>query len=120
MESIFYFAEVFDSAKFVSQALGTAIGIIAFILIVLSFCLDLDEDERIVINKARKLTTIITVIFIVIAIVCPSKQAFIFMMVGKCVDDTVMSNLEVKELPENAILLINEYVKRELKEKEDE
>lgn len=34
-------------------------------------------------------------------------------------NDAVVSNPEVKKLPENAILLLNEYIKRELKEKEE-
>lgn len=120
MEKVFYFAEVFDSIKFVSTLIGVVIGIIALIVIILSCCTDFDEDERIVINKARKFTVPITIIFTIVAIVCPTKNTYIYMNVGKYVDETAITNPEVKELPENAILLLNEYVKRELKEIKEE
>lgn len=120
MEKVFYFAEVLDSIKFVSTLIGVVIGIIALIVIILSCCTDFDEDERIVINKAIKLTVPIATIFTIVAIVCPTKKTYIYMNVGKYVDETAITNPEVKELPENAILLLNEYVKRELKEIKEE
>lgn len=120
MEKVFYFAEVFESIKFVSTLVGVAIGIVALVVIIFSFCSDLDEDERIMVNKARKLTVSIATIFTIIAIVCPTKKTYIYMNVGKYVDETTVTNPEVKELPENAILLLNEYVKRELKEIKEE
>ena len=120
MEKVFYFAEVFDSIKFVSTLVGTAMGIVALIVVTFSLCCDLDKDERIVINKAKKLSVSIAVIFTTIAIICPSKKTYIYMNVGKYVDETTVTNPEVKELPDNAILLLNEYVKRELKEIKEE
>lgn len=120
MEKVFYLAEVFDSIKFVSTLISVAVGIIALVVTMLSFCSNLDKDESIPLNKARKLTVPIAIIFTIIAIVCPTKKTYIYMNVGKYVDETTVTNPEVKELPENAILLLNEYVKRELKEIKEE
>lgn len=120
MEKIFYFAEIFDSLKLVSTLIGFAIGIVALVVTILSFCTDLDKDERILLIKHRKLTVPIATIFTIIAIVCPTEKTYIYMKVGKYVDEITVTNPEVKELPENAILLLNEYVKRELKEIKEE
>lgn len=120
MEKVFYLAEVFDSIKFVSTLISVAVGIIALVVTIFSFGSVLDEDERMMVNKAKRLTVSIATIFTIIAIICPSKKTYIYMNVGKYVDETTVANPEVKELPENAILLLNEYVKRELKEIKEE
>ena len=114
MESIFYFAELFDKLSAISILISVLIAIVSVVCwgVYIS-----DRDDYLKRYGIR--TSIFALFFMIVAAVIPSKETYIFMKAGKCVDDAVVSNPEVKKLPENAILLLNEYIKRELKEKEE-
>lgn len=114
MESIFYFAELLDnfSCIFITISIFTALAS------VVCWCIYLAEGADFL-KRFGKQTAIIALISMIVGSVIPSKETYIYMKAGKCVDDAVASNPEVKKLPENAILLLNEYIKRELKEKEE-
>ena len=114
MESIFYFAELCDKMS----AIFIIIGVLIAVCSVVCWGLYVSEGEDFL-RKYGIRTLITALIFMIVAAVIPSKETYIFMKSGKCVDDAVVSNPEVKKLPENAILLLNEYIKRELKEKEE-
>lgn len=43
----------------------------------------------------------------------PKKQTYLFMVGGRVVDEAVMANPEIKELPSNTLNLLNEYIKIE-------
>lgn len=114
MESIFYFAELLDNLSEISITIGLLIAVVS----VVCWGLYLFEREDFL-RKYGIRTSITALILMIVTAVIPSKETYIFMKAGKCVDDAIVSNPEVKKLPENAILLLNEYIKRELKEKEE-
>lgn len=114
MESIFYFAELCDKLSAISIIIGVLFAVCSVVCCGLYIAEGEDYLKRYGIR-----TSIPALIFMIVAAVIPSKETYIFMKAGKCIDDAVVSNPEVKKLPENAILLLNEYIKRELKEKEE-
>lgn len=66
----------------------------------------------------KKWATILwTVVFIsaCVKIFVPTKQTFLFMLGGAVVDNAIEHKPEIKELPENTLNLLNEYIKEATK-----
>ena len=72
------------------------------------------EESLLTYKALKKWATILwTVVFIsaCVKIFVPNKQTFLFMVGGAVVDNAIEHKPEIKELPENTLNLLNEYIK---------
>ena len=113
MEKLFYLAQIFGNLHSASIALFIASLIFLGILLIVwgAASCDLDEDTVKISKKMIKPTLICVIVGALLNIFVPSKETFLFMMGGKVVDSAISNNPEIKELPENTLNLLNEYIK---------
>lgn len=124
MEKIFYLAQILGGLNTVSIVLLVCSFILLITALIswgLASC-DYDEDAVKVSKKLMKPAIIGIIIGALLNIFVPSKETFLFMVGGKVVDSTIANKPEIKELPENTLNLLNEYIKtatEQLKTKDD-
>ena len=115
MENIFYFSQVFgvlNTILIIGFVLTTAVAVIALIAHTMNRCDDsMSEAETCM--KWFKRSMIVAFLFALPMTFIPSKQTYLFMAGGKVVDDIVKNNPEVKDIPNNTLNLLNEYIKAE-------
>jgi len=118
MERMFYLAELIGGLNKVC----TAFAILFFIALILgwagriiSSCVpdEYDDNSRRAFKKVSRISTIFGVIFIVAAIIIPSKQTYLLMMGGKVVDMTVENNPKLQEIPGKTIDLLDAWIEEE-------
>ena len=114
MEKIFYLAQVLGGLNTLCAVL-TGILSATFIFIAIEIIISKSEGDETPKEMTKMFNAIplILIISIIGIIFIPSKQTFLFMIGGKAVDSIVEENPEVKELPENTLNLLNEYIKAE-------
>jgi hypothetical protein len=119
MEKMFYLAELIGSLdKFsigfaIIFSMAMAIGWIGRVI---SNCgSDYTEDDKKIFKQLSKYATIFGIIFILSAIILPSKKTYLLMMGGKVVDLTIENNPQLKEVPEKTINLLNTWIEEETK-----
>lgn len=116
MEKFFYTAQVLGCFSGFGTAL-LILGIIAVLLCFGGFLVSISEDDEDIKKVAKegfKASFIVLAIGLVMHTFIPSRQTYIFMMGGKVVDSAIeKSNGEISELPENTLILLNEYIKQE-------
>ena len=124
MEKIFYLAQILGGLN----TFSTVLLICSFILLIttliawaIGFC-ECDSDLTNASKKLIKPAVIGIIVGALLNIFVPSKETFLFMVGGKVVDSAISNNPEIKELPENTLNLLNEYIKtatEQLKTKDD-
>lgn len=81
-----------------------------------------DEDTSFY-KKCTILSAIIAIVATIIVAFTPSRETYLLMKGGAVVDKAITNNGELKEIPENTLNLLNEYIKTvtgELKTETDE
>lgn len=116
MERIFYLAEIIGSLDIVC----TGLAIVFFIATVIGWIgraittvEDYTEDVKKAFKQVSKYTTIFGIIFILSAVILPSKKTYLLMMGGKVVDMTIENNPQLKEIPGKTIDLLNAWIEEE-------
>lgn len=114
MERIFYLAQVFGGLNTLCVVLVSLLTT-TFIFVVIGVIASKNEGDEIPKEVTKMFRTILLIIFISIlgVIFIPTKKTFLFMVGSRAVDSIVEENPKVKELPENTINLLNEYIKAE-------
>lgn len=117
MERMFYLAELIGSLDKVC----TGLAIVFFIAMVIgwvgraisSCCSDYTEDDKKAFKQVSKYSTIFGIVFILAALILPSKNTYLLMMGGKVVDMTIENNPQLKEIPGKTIDLLNAWIEEE-------
>lgn len=117
MERMFYLAELIGSLDKVC----TGLAIVFFIAMVIgwvgraisSSCDDYTDKDRKIFRLVSRYATIFGIIFILSAVILPSKKTYLLMMGGKVVDMTVENNPQLKEIPGKTIDLLNARIEEE-------
>lgn len=124
MEKAFYLAQLFGGLNIVFTIFGVIFGVALIVTLVGrvissnyedSSC-NFTEKEHIIWKRSNKITTLLGIIFITLAVILPSKRTYLLMMSGKIVDMTIEQNPEVKEIPEKTIELLNTWLDKEILE----
>ena len=76
---------------------------------------DYTGNDKRIFKLISKYATIFGIIFILSAIILPSKETYLLMMGGKVVDLTIENNPQLKEVPEKTINLLNTWIEEETK-----
>lgn len=124
MEKIFYLAQILGGLNTVSIVLlvcSFILLITTLIVWAIGFC-ECDSDLTNASKKLIKPAVIGIIVGALLNIFVPSKETFLFMVGGKVVDSAIANKPEIKELPENTLNLLNEYIKtatEKLKTKND-
>ena len=119
MEKMFYLAELIGSLNTVCTAfaiifsLAMVIGWVGKIISKLSD--DYMENDKKFFKLLSKYATIFGIIFILSAVILPSKKTYLLMMGGKVVDLTIENNPQIKEIPDKTIDLLNAWIEGETK-----
>ena len=123
MEKAFYLAQLFGGLNIVFTIFGAIFGVALIVTLVGRIISSNYEDpscyftekEHIIWKRSNKITTLLGIIFITLAVILPSKRTYLLMMSGKIVDMTIEQNPEVKEIPEKTIELLNTWLDQETK-----
>lgn len=123
MEKAFYLAQLFGGLNTVFTIFGVIFGVALIVTLVgriissnyEDYSCNFTEKEHIIWKRSNKITTLLGIIFITLAIILPSKRTYLLMMSGKIVDMTIEQNPEVKEIPEKTIELLNTWLDQETK-----
>lgn len=116
MEKIFYTAQVFEGLYILMCVIFGVCLATAFALMLFGYCSKVEDKEDETAKKyfhkmrvwgAAALIGVLGMIFM------PTKQTYIFMVGGRAVDEAISVNPEIKELPNNTLNLLNEYIKLE-------
>lgn len=124
MEKLFYLAQILGGLNTVFKILLVCSFILLFTALIswgIASC-DLDEGMEKCSKKLIKPALIGIIVGALLNIFVPSKETFLFMVGGKVVDSAIANKPEIKELPENTLNLLNEYIKtatEQLKTKDD-
>ena len=116
---MFYLAELIRSLNTVCTAfaiifsLAMVIGWVGKIISKLSD--DYMENDKKFFKLLSKYATIFGIIFILSAVILPSKKTYLLMMGGKVVDLTIENNPQIKEIPDKTIDLLNAWIEGETK-----
>ena len=123
MEKIFYYASVFETFRIIA-GLILAIGLIAFIGF---FIYAIDEyvhygknEDLSFFIKADALCLLIVLFSSLIVVFIPSRETYLLMKGGKVVDTAINNNEDLKNIPENTLNLLNEYIKTVTEELSEE
>lgn len=111
METFFYWAEVLNSLRVVLTVMTficALVGGIAFLIWAS------DEEERVL--KAVRAAMSLALALGILATVIPSKQTLYLMKGGALVEQVMQQSEDAKELPENTLKFINEYLKKQTEE----
>lgn len=119
MERMFYLAELIGnldkacSAIAIIFSIAMAIGWIGRVISTVGE--DYTEGDKKAFKQVSKYSTIFGIIFILAALILPSKNTYLLMMGGKVVDMTVENNPQLKEIPGKTIDLLNAWIEEETK-----
>lgn len=128
MEKIFYLAQIIDGLHVFLAVIVVVSGFACIGTTIATICTaqsydESDEynvrghkDESLLIDyyTLKKWATrlwITVIVFTMSLIFVPSKQTYLFMVGGRVVDLAIEHNPDIKELPENTLNLLNEYIK---------
>ena len=81
---------------------------------------DYTEGDKKAFKQVSKYSTIFGIIFIIAALILPSKNTYLLMMGGRVVDLTIENNPQIKEIPEKTIDLLNAWIEEETKNIKEE
>ncbi len=81
---------------------------------------DYTEGDKKAFKQVSKYSTIFEIIFILAALILPSKETYLLMMGGRVVDLTIEDNPQIKEIPEKTIDLLNAWIEEETKNIKEE
>lgn len=121
---MFYLAELIGNLNKVCTALAIifsmamAIGYIGRVITTVGE--DYTEGDKRAFKQLSKYSTIFEIIFILTALILPSKNTYLLMMGGKVVDMTVENNPQLKEIPGKTIDLLNAWIEEETKNIKEE
>lgn len=121
---MFYLAELIGNLNKVCTALAIifsmamAIGYIGRVITTVGE--DYTEGDKRAFKQLSKYSTIFGIIFILTALILPSKNTYLLMMGGKVVDMTVENNPQLKEIPGKTIDLLNAWIEEETKNIKEE
>jgi Na+-driven multidrug efflux pump len=124
MERMFYLAELIGNldkactAIAIIFSIGMTVGWIG--RVISSCCSDYTEDDKKAFKQVSKYSTIFGIIFILAALILPSKDTYLLMMGGRVVDLTIEDNPQIKEIPEKTIDLLNAWIEEETKNIKEE
>lgn len=114
---MFYLAELIGNLKKVCIAIAILFSIAMAIgwigRVISSCCSDYSEDDKKAFKRVSIYSTIFGVVFILAAIIIPSKQTYLLMMGGKVVDMTIENNPQLKEIPGKTIDLLDAWIEEE-------
>jgi hypothetical protein len=119
MEKMFYLAELIGKLNNVCTILAIlfsiamAIGWIGRVISTIGE--DYTECDKKALKQVSKYSTIFGIIFILAALILPSKDTYLLMMGGRVVDLTIEGNPQIKEIPEKTIDLLNAWIEEETK-----
>ena len=112
MEKIFYLAQVVNGLSTVFTVFLIISSVISVILLIGYACEKSEGNkEADSLLKIVKKVLVVFIISLVGAVFVPSKETFLFMVGGSVVDQAMEHKPEIKELPENTLELLNEYIK---------
>lgn len=74
---------------------------------------DYTEGDKKAFKQVSKYSTIFGIIFILAALILPSKNTYLLMMGGKVVDMTIENNPQLKKIPEKTLDLLNAWIEEE-------
>ena len=113
---MFYLAQIFEGLYTLMCVIFGVCLAAAFIFMMLGCTSAVedkdDEDAKKYFHKMRVWGATALIGFLGMIFV-PKKQTYLFMVGGRVVDEAVMANPEIKELPSNTLNLLNEYIKIE-------
>ena len=110
MEKLFYFSNVLDGLNtlFVVLMILAGISAVAFLIFAIS---EYDEDDVKKYVKATIASVVVFFVSILGIIFVPDKKTYLLMKGGKAVDVAIENNEEIRDIPENTLNLLNEYIK---------
>lgn len=116
MEKVFYIADLLDKLQPLLTILGVG-GLVFFVFVFLwAKCgvgCDTDKECKSALRGSFVLLAI-GVIAMSLHIALPSKRTYLFMQIGSIVDTAVENNPNLKQIPENAMIIFNKYIEDEL------
>jgi predicted transporter len=124
MEKMFYLAELIGNLNKVCTILAIifsmamAIGWIGRVISTVGE--DYTEGDKKAFKQVSKYSTLFGILFILAALILPSKNTYLLMMGGRVVDMTVENNPQIKEIPEKTIDLLNAWIEEETKNIKEE
>ena len=115
MEKIFYIAHILDTLN-TFLIIFWVVAMLAFAVFFVEMIIEYDSygknsDDFKLYQKGTLWSLLAGIILGCGTIVTPDKDTYLLMMGGRVVDYTVNHNPEIKEIPENTISLVNEYLK---------
>lgn len=117
MERMFYIAELVGKLNKICALLAIlfsiamAIGWIGRVISTVGE--DYTEGDKKAFKQVSKYSTIFGIIFILAALILPSKNTYLLMMGGKVVDMTIENNPQLKKIPEKTLDLLNAWIEEE-------
>lgn len=117
MERMFYLAELIGNLDKLCIAIAILFSIAMTVgwigRVISSCCSDYTEDDKKAFKQVSKYSTIFGIVFILAALILPSKNTYLLMMGGKVVDMTIENNPQLKEIPGKTIDLLNAWIEEE-------
>lgn len=118
---MFYLAELIGNFKSVCTAFAIVFSLASIVgwigrAITCAVPSEYDETDRKIFKLLSRYATIFGVVFIMSAVVLPSKKTYLLMMGGRIVDLTIDNNPEIKHIPEKTIDLLNAWIEEETEE----
>ena len=115
MEKIFYTAHILDTLN-TFLIIFWVVALIVFAVFFVEMVVEYDSygrnDEDFKFYQKGALWSLLAAIILGCGvIVTPDKETYLLMTGGRVVDYTIDNNPEIKEIPENTISLVNEYLK---------
>lgn len=117
MERMFYLAELIGNLDKLCIAIAILFSIAMTVgwigRVISSCCSDYTEGDKKAFKQVSKYSTIFGIVFILAALILPSKNTYLLMMGGKVVDMTIENNPQLKEIPGKTIDLLNAWIEEE-------
>ena len=114
---MFYLAELIGNLDKLCIAIAILFSIAMTVgwigRVISSCCSDYTEDDKKAFKQVSKYSTIFGIVFILAALILPSKNTYLLMMGGKVVDMTIENNPQLKEIPGKTIDLLNAWIEEE-------
>ena len=111
MEQIFYLAQAFGTIHNIGCTIASLSGLVLVVATIGIFANDTKDGSELCKKISRRMAAIVSISLLFCAFM-PRRETYLLMAGGRVIDMAAADSPEIKELPENTLNLLNEYIKQ--------